>query len=69
MDRWIEYNPNPKERRVGDCAIRACCKATGRSWDEVIRCAKNTAVGLLGLKKSIQDCMMVIFMMKKSMRF
>ena len=35
MDRWIKYNPNPKERRVGDCAIRACCKATGRTWNEV----------------------------------
>ncbi len=35
MSRWIEYNPNPKSRRVGDCAIRACCKATGRTWDEV----------------------------------
>ena len=35
MNRWIEYNPNPRSRRVGDCAIRACCKATGRTWDEV----------------------------------
>lgn len=35
MDRWIKYNPNPRSRRVGDCAIRACCKATGRSWDDV----------------------------------
>lgn len=35
MSRWIEFNPNPKCRRVGDCAIRACCKATNRSWDEV----------------------------------
>lgn len=35
MDRWIEYNPNPCSRRVGDCAIRACCKATNRTWNEV----------------------------------
>ncbi len=35
MNRWIKYNPNPKERRVGDCAIRACCKATRRPWDYV----------------------------------
>ena len=20
---WIEYNPNPRRNRVGDCAIRA----------------------------------------------
>ena len=35
MDRWIEYNPNPRSRRVGYCAIRACCKATNRTWNEV----------------------------------
>lgn len=26
------YNPNPKNTRVGDCAIRAISKATGSSW-------------------------------------
>lgn len=35
MNKWVYYNSNPLERRVGDCAIRACCKATGRSWDDV----------------------------------
>ncbi|MCM1327762.1 MAG: hypothetical protein NC243_11245 [Lachnoclostridium sp.] len=35
MERWIKYNPNPHNKRVGDCAIRACCKATGKSWDKV----------------------------------
>ena len=35
MNRWIPYNPNPLNRRVGDCAVRACCKASGRTWDEV----------------------------------
>ena len=35
MNRWVEYNSNPLKRRVGDCAIRACCKATGRTWNEV----------------------------------
>lgn len=35
MRRWIPYNPNPLEKRVGDCAIRACCKATNCTWDEV----------------------------------
>ena len=27
MSRWKEYNPNPKNARVGDCTIRAICKA------------------------------------------
>ncbi len=36
MNRWIKYNPNPiPGNRVGDCAIRACCKAMGRKWDDV----------------------------------
>jgi len=36
MSVWIKYNPNPiPGKRVGDCAIRACCKATGRTWNEV----------------------------------
>lgn len=28
------YNPNPRNRRVGDCAVRALAKATGQSWDD-----------------------------------
>ena len=32
---YINYNANPKERKIGDCVIRALSKATGKSWDEV----------------------------------
>lgn len=29
------YNPNPiKNKRVGDCVVRALSKATGKSWEE-----------------------------------
>lgn len=36
--RW--FNPNPshgqsKKHDVGDCVVRACCKATDRDWDSV----------------------------------
>ena len=31
----IYYNPNPQGIRVGDCTVRALCKATGRDWEEV----------------------------------
>ena len=31
---WIEYNPNPTGRRVGDCAVRAIAVALGISWEE-----------------------------------
>lgn len=30
---YIEYNPNPANRRVGDCAIRAIAKALGIDWE------------------------------------
>lgn len=30
---WIEYNPNPLSRRVGDCAIRAVSKALDQDWE------------------------------------
>lgn len=31
---WIEYNPNPLGKRVGDCAIRAVAKALNLTWEE-----------------------------------
>lgn len=43
MNRWIKYNPNPRSRRVGDCAIRACCKATQRTWDYVFKALTDIA--------------------------
>lgn len=30
---WVEYNPNPVARRVGDCAVRAIAKALDTSWE------------------------------------
>lgn len=30
---WIEYNPNPVGRSVGDCAVRAISKALNVSWE------------------------------------
>lgn len=29
---WIEYNPNPYGKNVGDCGIRAISKATNQDW-------------------------------------
>ena len=31
---WIHYNPNPADRSVGDCSVRAVAKALGVDWDE-----------------------------------
>ena len=30
---YIEYNPNPCGRKVGDCAVRALSKALDVSWE------------------------------------
>lgn len=31
---WINHNPNPAGKHVGDCTIRAITRATGESWEE-----------------------------------
>lgn len=31
---WKKYNPNPTAARVGDCTVRALCKALGQEWEE-----------------------------------
>lgn len=31
---FVEWNPNPRRANVGDCAVRAVAKATGRDWEE-----------------------------------
>lgn len=33
--RYKYFNPNPRGATTGDCVIRAICKATGESWDDV----------------------------------
>ena len=30
---WIQYNPNPTERNVEDCAVRAVAKALDTDWE------------------------------------
>lgn len=31
---WINWNPNPMGKHVGDCTVRAITKATGESWED-----------------------------------
>lgn len=31
---YVFYNPNPKDKRTGDCAVRALSKALDMSWQE-----------------------------------
>lgn len=32
---FVQMNPNPHRKTVGDCVIRAISTATGKEWDEV----------------------------------
>lgn len=32
---WVYYNPNPLAAKKIDCSVRALCKVTGMSWDDV----------------------------------
>ena len=32
---YRRYNPNPDNKRVGDCIIRAITKVTGKDWERV----------------------------------
>ena len=31
---YVFFNPNPKNKRVGDCAVRAISKAIGMEWSD-----------------------------------
>lgn len=31
---WVNWNPNPVARKVGDCAVRAVARAVGIDWEE-----------------------------------
>ena len=42
---WVEYNPNPVGRSVGDCAVRAVAKALDTDWETAY--AKIAANGFM----------------------
>ena len=44
---WIQYNPNPTGRMVGDCAVRAVAKALKIDWEEayLMLCKAGYAMG------------------------
>ena len=31
---YVYFNPNPRGAKVGDCSVRAICKATDKSWED-----------------------------------
>ena len=45
---YVFYNPNPKNQRVGDCAVRAVSKAIGKDWTD-------TYIGLCSEGLALRD--------------
>lgn len=43
---WIEYNPNPTGRHVGDCAVRAIAKALNVDWEAAFAMIASNAYAM-----------------------
>lgn len=41
---WIEFNENPRGKKVGDCAVRAISVALGMDWQTAYRTLCNTGL-------------------------
>lgn len=52
---WVEYNPNPMARVVGDCAVRAVAKALDIDWEKayILLCVNGLAMGDLPNSDSV----------------
>lgn len=49
---WIDYNPNPQQRRVGDCVIRAISKALGVDWEQAFAIVSEFAYNMADMPAS-----------------
>lgn len=49
---WIEYNPNPCGRQVGDCAIRALTKALNVTWEEAYQMVTDNGYKMCDMPSS-----------------
>lgn len=49
---FIEYNPNPLERRVGDCAVRAVAKALDIDWESAFELLSRAAYQMADMPSS-----------------
>lgn len=49
---WIEYNPNPAGRSVGDCAVRALTKALNVSWEKAFAMMVSNAFQMADMPSS-----------------
>lgn len=52
MSRWRKYNPNPVQRSVGDCAVRAVAAALGVDWETAYALIADTGFRMADMPSS-----------------
>ena len=53
--RWFKFNPNPKNRNIGDCTLRAYCAAFDIEWDDAFDIASEIAKENSSLIEYVSD--------------
>lgn len=49
---YVHYQPNPCGRLVGDCAVRALCKALGVTWEQAYLKIVTAGYGMCDMPSS-----------------
>lgn len=49
---WVQYNPNPCGRNVGDCAVRAVAKALDTDWETAFSMLSRMAFQMCDMPSS-----------------
>lgn len=49
---YVEYNPNPLYKKVGDCAVRAVAKALNVDWDTAFDLLTSAAKKVADMQNS-----------------
>ncbi len=49
---WIQYNPNPAGRNVGDCAVRALTVALDVDWEDAFELITRAAFNMADMPSS-----------------
>lgn len=49
---WIQYNPNPAGRNVGDCAVRAITVALDIDWEDAYELLARAAFNMADMPSS-----------------
>ena len=52
MSVWVEYQPNPAGRNVGDCAVRAVAKALDTDWETAYAMIANAGYQMADMPSS-----------------